>query len=197
MSEQGSTVAPDTPEQARAARLANMARLGLTECVEVPPCESEQAPPDEWEAQGYPTAGATEHARYVAYTGLVSCCEPLRPPICGAKPNESTVARVFEGCSHKAPPVVVEVVTEADVLAALGLCRTACERMASRTVTRERRPARVPVAPVELPELVPGADASGRRAELVRLGVLLRQAAVMLEGQPDAVREKARQVLGL
>jgi hypothetical protein len=51
-------------------------------------------------------------------------------------------------------------------------------------------------APPELPELVPGADAAGRRAQLDRLGALLREVRAGLDGQPADVVARAKRALG-
>jgi hypothetical protein len=172
MSEQGTAVAaPESPEVVGARARAQIAAW-------------QEAQP------------AAVHARAVADVGpMVAPCDPTpRPPVCGV--TSAPVPRDPPGMSHKVPPAGADVVTVADVLAALTLCRAACEGMALRTVTRERMPPRAPVAPPELPELVPGADAAGRRAQLDRLGALLREVRAGLDGQPVDVVTRAKRALG-
>jgi hypothetical protein len=139
---------------------------------------------------------AAVHARAVADVGpTMGPCDPTpRPPVCGV--TSAPMPRDPPGMSHRVPLADGEVIGEAHVLAALAACRAACEGMALRTVTRERMPARAPVALPELPELVPGADAAGRRAQLDRLGALLREVRAGLDGQPPAVVAKAKRALG-
>jgi hypothetical protein len=141
---------------------------------------------------------AAVHARAVADVGpMVSPRDPTpRPPICGV--TSAPVPRDPPGMPHRVPLAGAEVIGEAHVLAALTLCRAACEGMALRTVTRERMPPRAPVAPPELPELVPGADAAGRRADLVRIAALIpavREWERLLAGQPDGLAARARRAV--
>ncbi len=114
---------------------------------------------DEWIAQGRPSPAATAHARAVADAGPVAApCDPTpRPPVCGV--TSAPPPRDPPGMSHRVPQAGAEVVTATHVLAEVARCRVAIERMGRRVVSRERTPARAPVAAPTVPDLVPGIEA--------------------------------------
>ena len=138
--------------------------------------EQARASADAWVAQGRASRGAQEHARAVG-----EACDPTpRAPACGV--TSMAVPVDVPGSSHKAPPASVEVIGEAHVLAALAACRVATDRMRLRVVTRGRASHGPAVA-------------ESRRERMARVGALLGEASRLLDGEPDAVRERAKRAL--
>lgn len=147
--------APMSASEAHAAALARVATWSATQ-----PEPLTAMPPDVAMA----IAIAPRHRRPALGVRIATVLHVpnVAPPpgACDPEPRAATCAVEViiahpPGMSHRVPPTGGEVVTVADVLASLDLCRAACERMGRRVVSRERSPARAPVA---LP-VVPGIDA--------------------------------------
>lgn len=116
--------------------------------------EQARANANAWIAQGRASASATRHAQAVADLGPADGpCDPMpRPPACGV--TSAPVPVDVAGCSHKAPPVDVEVIGEAHVLAALDAMAAAFERCSRRVVTRGRA---LPARSFDVDDYVSGA----------------------------------------
>ena len=70
------------------------------------------------------------------------------------------------------------------------------ERGSLRRMPWGAEPQRALPAPAPtVPDLMPGAEASARKLRMGRVGALLGEASRLLDGEPDAVRERAKRAL--